>query len=511
MQTYLDQYTQYINKVRVGNSNIRRAVLDENPTPVVSPLVTTKWDQYNPYNLLCPVIKDANGTPMHSITGCSTTAAAQIMNFYQFPIHGVDEFSYNSSSLGKMLTTDFRKSTYDWANMKDTYVDNNWTLAQSDAVSLLMRDVQRAIESEYYDYCTDATIGSFSRGLPRHFGYNCNYVIRDAIGSAAFLAKIMEWLDARHPVAFTATNRSFGHAFVVDGYDTNGFLHVNWGWSGAYDGYFNMDYMDSRADDGIYRLTIDQSAYLFTLGTEGVAGHEASRYLTIWNQLYNYDGVFDGNLANGSIQHSQSGNAYTITVNGLVNQSEEDWNGEVALRVWNESKDTIGASTTMKLPGTVNQKNAAFTVSLTDSTLFTNLPVRNNYFVSLVTRESDSNEWKPVKGIEYCEYMLNRDQTLSFDNGAFLELNILESLKPERDTTFIENDHSVHFSYTLRNKTARTFMGMINYLIVDDEWVNAAYLSYHFGASVMYFETIFFHFAYYGHNLTWASFSSPLL
>jgi hypothetical protein len=31
-----------------------------------------------------------------------------------------------------------------------------------------------------------------------------------------------------------------GHAFVCDGYDGNGLYHFNWGWGGAYDGYFKL-------------------------------------------------------------------------------------------------------------------------------------------------------------------------------------------------------------------------------------------------------------------------------
>lgn len=32
-----------------------------------------------------------------------------------------------------------------------------------------------------------------------------------------------------------------GHAFVIDGIDAEGFFHVNWGYGGAYDGYFRLD------------------------------------------------------------------------------------------------------------------------------------------------------------------------------------------------------------------------------------------------------------------------------
>lgn len=31
------------------------------------------------------------------------------------------------------------------------------------------------------------------------------------------------------------------HAFVYDGYDENGLVHVNWGWAGLDDGYFDIN------------------------------------------------------------------------------------------------------------------------------------------------------------------------------------------------------------------------------------------------------------------------------
>ena len=46
-------------------------------------------------------------------------------------------------------------------------------------------------------------------------------------------------LDDRRPILYGGnTSTGGGHAFVFDGYDTNGYFHVNWGWAGTSDGYF---------------------------------------------------------------------------------------------------------------------------------------------------------------------------------------------------------------------------------------------------------------------------------
>ena len=45
-----------------------------------------------------------------------------------------------------------------------------------------------------------------------------------------------------------------GHAFVIDGYDADGLVHVNWGWYGRFGGYYNIDLLNPR----IYHFSIQQ-------------------------------------------------------------------------------------------------------------------------------------------------------------------------------------------------------------------------------------------------------------
>ena len=37
-----------------------------------------------------------------------------------------------------------------------------------------------------------------------------------------------------------------GHSFIIDGYNEQGMVHVNWGWYGNYDGYFDIALLDVR-------------------------------------------------------------------------------------------------------------------------------------------------------------------------------------------------------------------------------------------------------------------------
>ena len=72
-----------------------------------------------------------------------------------------------------------------------------------------------------------------------------------------WLQLIKTELNADRPVIITGYNSESGHAFVCDGYDTDDFLHINWGWGGYQDGYFqisafNPDLGGTRAGSGNY-------------------------------------------------------------------------------------------------------------------------------------------------------------------------------------------------------------------------------------------------------------------
>ena len=46
------------------------------------------------------------------------------------------------------------------------------------------------------------------------------------------------------------TKQQEGHAFICDGMDAKGYLHINWGWGGYCDGYYQISALEP-ADQGI--------------------------------------------------------------------------------------------------------------------------------------------------------------------------------------------------------------------------------------------------------------------
>ena len=85
----------------------------------IAPLVTTKWNQSEPYNNLCPMYDNQN----RCVTGCVATAMAQVMKYHNWPDQGEGSYSYTTKINGKdvNLSLDFSKTRFDWANMIDDY------------------------------------------------------------------------------------------------------------------------------------------------------------------------------------------------------------------------------------------------------------------------------------------------------------------------------------------------------------------------------------------------------
>lgn len=212
-------------------------------TTSVAPMLTTTWNQSPYYNDLCP---DSAG--IHAVTGCTATATAQVMKYWNWPVTGTGSFTYTDDNFGT-LTANFGATTYNWSMMPNA-LNSQSTTAQVNAVATLMFHVGVAIETDYGINSSGAYTNSYGysdlacseNALKDYFGYkNTLYsVYKDQTTSANWVSILTAEMDAGRPV-IESGHGGGGHAFVCDGYDNNGLFHINWGWGSAYDGYFAHD------------------------------------------------------------------------------------------------------------------------------------------------------------------------------------------------------------------------------------------------------------------------------
>ena len=212
-------------------------------TPIVAPLLgDILWGQGSPYNNMCPTYD--GGT--HYYVGCVATAATQIMRYHSYPEHGVGSKTITVD--GQSVTANFGNTTYDWNNMLPNYDDVNYTTAQANAVATIAAHFGVAVNMEYQPAGSGAHSMEVPNALREYFSYDQAVTMRkrDYYSSSEWLQLIKSELDAGRPVYDAASSDvgSSGHAFVCDGYDSEDFVHINWGWYGTSNGYFLVSHLD---------------------------------------------------------------------------------------------------------------------------------------------------------------------------------------------------------------------------------------------------------------------------
>ena len=209
------------------------------------PLMTTRWNQDEPYNNLCPTYTVPDGSSLRAVTGCVATAMAQIMNYHQWPLQGTGSHSYTcrvNDTDPVTLSADYSQSVYEWDLMLDEY-DSESSEESRYAVAKLMSDVGISINMNYGS-SSGAQETACIPSLVQYFGYSDKLYLmqRDLFSADEWDQLLVDEISANRPIlycGYTYSQGSMGgHAFVFDGFDTNGYFHVNWGWGGAYDNYF---------------------------------------------------------------------------------------------------------------------------------------------------------------------------------------------------------------------------------------------------------------------------------
>ena len=239
LRYWLDCYAEQMQYLR---SHPESAFVPQSTesTICVSPLIRTNWNQNSPFNDLCPTYGTDNTRAM---TGCVATAAAQVMNYHQWPKQGVGEFSYecNVNNQGNQtLSANFGATTYDWDNMLNNYFEGNYNEAEGNAVATLMYHVGVGARMKYGVTSSTPTF-YVMEAMKTYFKYNKGMKLytRDKSLSAQWDSLLRNELINARPVIYTGFTPTVGaHCFVLDGCNADGYYHFNWGWGGTSNGYF---------------------------------------------------------------------------------------------------------------------------------------------------------------------------------------------------------------------------------------------------------------------------------
>ncbi len=201
-------------------------------------LVMTQWNQNYPYNYFCP--EGEGGPGGHCYAGCVATAAAQLMKYWDHPIHGQGSYTYTPEDHPEYgpLTVNFGEATYDWENMPNS-ISANSPQEQIEAVAQLIYHVGVSVDMNYRPSSSGAVTGKLCERMPAYFFYTNQIanLYRENYTHEEYMQLVINAIDMDWPMV----HRGGGHAYVLDGYNDNDMVHFNWGWSGSSDGWFNID------------------------------------------------------------------------------------------------------------------------------------------------------------------------------------------------------------------------------------------------------------------------------
>lgn len=255
--SFLKAYQNLYNKVNLGDAEALKNLAEIKAwrnkknasaasTSAVAPLLgNIEWDQTSPYNNMCPRYDSVHV----AATGCVATAMAQVMAYYKYPKQlKADIPGYVNRWNGipmEIPTITREEGVYDWDNMLPKYnKEANATQLQKDAVAKLMYHCGAAVQM---NYGPESAAAVSATKLAKYFGYDADLMM-DLNRSTFSLDKWMQIIDtelaAGRPVLYSGQASDGGHQFICDGKDGEGLYHINWGWSGSQNGYFDLSLLN---------------------------------------------------------------------------------------------------------------------------------------------------------------------------------------------------------------------------------------------------------------------------
>jgi peptidase C10-like protein/Spi protease inhibitor/type IX secretion system substrate protein len=194
--------------------------------------VETTWNQSGVYNQFCPV--DNGGE--RSVVGCTATAMAMIMDFHRY----IGTASFNDSddyytwSEGMHIDNDHEDRDYPSFPELNEYLEDlilhyqaEIPITDTDKAALSFA-AGVAVEMNY------SSTGSGAWGVAGPLMYKFGYDNAEEVEyeDYDFFSRMQENMMMMRPIeiAIYTANYSAGHAIIVDGYNTDDYYHLNYGW-----------------------------------------------------------------------------------------------------------------------------------------------------------------------------------------------------------------------------------------------------------------------------------------
>ena len=202
----------------------------------------TKWHQNSPFKDFCPMDGDKR-----SVAGCPAVAMAQILNYHKT----TNNVAFNDSddyyhSYGNRFWIDDDHEEYDFPSFPELndYLD---TLAYHYDNQLLITDEDKATlnfacgvaATQVYASGGSGTFG-VDQAYDAYIRFGCDTVELLDESNTDLYERVSQNMKDAFPAHLAVVTPSWnaGHNLVIDGYNTDDYYHLNFGWGGTYNGWY---------------------------------------------------------------------------------------------------------------------------------------------------------------------------------------------------------------------------------------------------------------------------------
>lgn len=454
LKWWLGQYAGECSYLPENAITLQSGNYTRTPKSEIPPLISTTWGQGSPYNTLCPD---------NCVTGCVATAMAQIIKYHNYPSNGSGQHSYSWN--GRNLTFDFSNANFNFSDMLDSYSGSNATQVHKDAVAKLMYACGVAVDMDYGISDSGASDVYIASALKNYFNYDkgVRYLKRNCFLADEWDDIIYEEIADGRPVVYGGQSAyGDGHQFILDGY-SDGYYHINWGWSGLGDGYFLLTALNPEVQ-GIG-------------GSSG--GYNSSQTATIGIQpptsgTHEYYNIYaGGSLVLNTVLKNQFVSV-SFQDSGVHNYSTEDVTVSFYLKSVSRSGEEYFSKSGFEVAFTgVKGNSISGYANFSPVEIPKNMP-EGEYKTYLVFKTPDG-EWQnvgfPTSCAAYSTTKVNAKGDVSFEMGLPLEKATIRMTRFE-PTSKVEYGMPTPFNVSIDNVGEVEFNGIVAVKIFEQNTLN---------------------------------------
>ncbi len=218
----------------------RKPAAEPVSTPDVAPLIKVNLNQSAPFNDQCPTVSG-----QHVLVGCVAVGMGQAMMVARYPERPVGSYSYTDATVGYLSIDYDAQQPYDWNAMYAAETTGNYS-----EIARLLYHCGVSVRMQYGVDGSGAYSADIAPALTRNFQYDSElirYVRKSNYSREEWISLLLDELVLGRAVIYGGDNGEAGHCWNVDGWkQATQMFHVNWGWGGYGNSYFDIEAMEDQ-------------------------------------------------------------------------------------------------------------------------------------------------------------------------------------------------------------------------------------------------------------------------